>query len=54
VLIVSTMIYPDVAEHLSGKVLVLTAPPYQAGRDDLLLAFLRDQAVDWMEGEPET
>jgi len=55
VLIVSTMIYPEVAEHLdSDKVLVLTAPPDQLGEDDLLLAFPRAQAVDGMAGEPET
>jgi len=52
VLIVSTMIYPEVCEQLdSGKVLVLTAPPRRAGDDDLLLAFRRDDAVDPAEGE---
>jgi len=33
-------IFPDVAEHVdSEKMLVMTAPPAKAGKDDLLLAF---------------
>jgi uncharacterized cupin superfamily protein len=53
VLIVSTMIYPEVAEHLdSEKVLVLTSPPDQMGDEDVLLAFPRDGAVEWLAGEP--
>jgi uncharacterized cupin superfamily protein len=52
VLIVSTMIYPEVAEHLdSDKVLVLTSPPDQLGDEDVLLAFPRESAVEWMAGE---
>lgn len=55
VLIVSTMVYPDVVEHLdSEKVLVLTAPPDSAGAADLLLAFRRDDAVSPSSGETET
>jgi uncharacterized cupin superfamily protein len=54
VLIVSTMVFPDVAEHLdSGKVLVLTSPPDTAGSEDLLLAFRRDDAVPPRSGETE-
>jgi uncharacterized cupin superfamily protein len=54
VLIVSTMVYPEVAEHLdSNKVIVLTAPPDGAGEQGLMLAFPRDGAVDWHTGEVE-
>ena len=54
VLIVSTMVFPDVVEHLdSKKVLVLTAPPDQASTEDLLLAFRRDDAVPPSSGETE-
>jgi uncharacterized cupin superfamily protein len=55
VLIVSTMVFPDVVEHLdSEKVLVLTAPPDDAGTEDLLLAFRRDDAVPPATGEIAT
>jgi uncharacterized cupin superfamily protein len=49
-LVVSTMVYPEVAEQLdSGKVLALSADP---GADDrLALAFPRDASVDWWSGE---
>jgi uncharacterized cupin superfamily protein len=54
VLIVSTMVFPDIAEHLdSEKVLVLTSPPDRAGSEDLLLAFRRDDAVPPRSGETE-
>jgi uncharacterized cupin superfamily protein len=53
VLIVSTMVFPDVVEHLdSDTVLVLTAPPDHMGEDDIALAFSRDHAVDPTAGEP--
>jgi uncharacterized cupin superfamily protein len=53
VLIVSTMIYPDVVEHLdTGMIVVLTAPPDEMGADDIGLAFARDEAVDPAAGPP--
>jgi uncharacterized cupin superfamily protein len=52
VLIVSTMIYPEVAEQLdSGKVLVLTSSPDRIGDGDVMLAFRREDAVPVLEGE---
>jgi uncharacterized cupin superfamily protein len=54
VLIVSTMVFPDVVEHLdSEKVLALTAPPGRAGDDDVLVAFHRADAVPPTSGETE-
>src|SRR3954451_5079620 len=51
VLIVSTMTFPDVVEHLdSAKVLVLMGPP-AAGGD--MVAFRRDDAVHPSHGEEE-
>jgi uncharacterized cupin superfamily protein len=53
VLIVSTMTYPEVVEHLdSGMIVVLTAPPDQMGVDDIGLAFARDDAVNPAAGPP--
>lgn len=50
VLMVSTMVYPEVAEQLdSDKVLVHSAPPGTADR--LALAFPRDAEVDRLAGE---
>ncbi len=52
VLIVSTMIYPEVPTHLdSDKVVVLSGPPEQVGEDGVLAAFKRSDAVAPMEGE---
>jgi uncharacterized cupin superfamily protein len=50
VLVISTMIYPEIAEQLdSDKILVHTAPP---GTDDrLALAFPRKAQVDRLAGE---
>jgi uncharacterized cupin superfamily protein len=49
-LVVSTMVYPEVAELPdSGKVLAQTAPPGTANR--LALAFPRESEVDRLEGE---
>jgi uncharacterized cupin superfamily protein len=49
-LVVSTMVYPEVAEQLdSDKILVLTATPGTDGR--LAAAFPRDSAVDRLAGE---
>jgi len=52
-LVVSTMVYPEVAEQPdSDKVLVLTGPP---GADDrLFLAFPRGAEVDLLDGEVRT
>jgi uncharacterized cupin superfamily protein len=53
VLVVSTMVYPEVAEQLdSDKVLVHTAPP--GTPDRLALAFPREAQVDRLSGELET
>jgi uncharacterized cupin superfamily protein len=50
VLIVSTMIYPEVAEHPdSGKVLAVTGRPDETAA--MVLAFRRDDAVPVTEGE---
>jgi uncharacterized cupin superfamily protein len=50
VLVVSTMVFPEVAEQPdSDKVLVLTALPETPGR--LLMAFPRAAAVDTLDGE---
>jgi uncharacterized cupin superfamily protein len=50
VLVVSTMVFPEVAEHPdSDKVLVLTALPETDGR--LFMAFPRNAEVDRLEGE---
>jgi uncharacterized cupin superfamily protein len=50
VLVVSTMVFPEVAEHPdSDKVLVLSALPETEGR--LLMAFPRAAEVDRLEGE---
>ena len=55
VLIVSTMVFPDVAEHIdSDKVLVMTSPPDRSGDDDVLLAFRRNDAVAPSTSEKET
>jgi hypothetical protein len=55
VLIVSTMLYPDVVEHLeTGMIVVLTAPVDEMGADDIGLAFSRENAIDPAEGPPET
>jgi uncharacterized cupin superfamily protein len=55
VLILSTMLYPDVVEHLeTGVILVLTAPTDQMGVDDIGLAFSREHAIDPAAGLPET
>lgn len=49
-LIVSTMVYREVAEQLnSDKILVQSAPPGTAGR--LALAFPREAQVDRLAGE---
>ena len=49
-LVISTMVYPEVAEQLdSDKILVLSAPPGAADR--LVLAFPRDAQVDPLAGE---
>ncbi|HKD32445.1 MAG TPA: cupin domain-containing protein [Gaiellaceae bacterium] len=49
-LIISTMIYPEIAEQLdSEKILVHTAPPSTADR--LALAFPRKAQVDRLAGE---
>jgi uncharacterized cupin superfamily protein len=49
-LIISTMVYPEVAEQLdSDKVLVHSAPPGTADR--LALAFPREAQVDRLAGE---
>jgi uncharacterized cupin superfamily protein len=51
VLIVSTMQFPDVAEHPdSGKVLAITGPPPHSGE---FLAFRREDAVPLLEGETD-
>ena len=53
VLVVSTMVYPDVCEHLeSDTIVVLTAPPARLGADDIGLAFSRDRAIDPTVGDP--
>lgn len=50
VLVLSTMIYPDVAELLdSDKVMVMSAPPGAVGR--MAAAFQRTSAVDRLAGE---
>ena len=50
VLIVSTMIYPEVAEHPdSGKVLAVTGRPDETAA--MVLAFRKDDAVPVVEGE---
>jgi uncharacterized cupin superfamily protein len=50
VLVVSTMVYPEVAEQLdSDKILVQSAPPGTADR--LALAFPREAQVDRLAGE---
>jgi hypothetical protein len=55
VLIVSTMLYPDVVEHLdTGVIVVLTAPADQMGVDDIGLAFSRENAIDPSAGPPAT
>jgi hypothetical protein len=55
VLIISTMLYPDVVEHLeTGVILALTAPPGRMGVDDIGLAFSRENAIDPAAGPPET
>jgi hypothetical protein len=55
VLIVSTMLYPDVVEHLeTGVIVVLTAPVDQMGVDDIGLGFSRENAIDPAAGPPET
>jgi uncharacterized cupin superfamily protein len=52
VLVISTMVYPDIAEMPdSDKVLVLSAPPGVDGR--LFAAFPRQAAVDRLAGELE-
>ena len=54
VLIVSTMIFPEVVTHLdSDKVLVLTGAPEQVGEDGVVAAFPRSHAVEPMAGETE-
>ena len=51
VLVVSTMVYPEVVEMLdSDKILAQTAPPGVAER--LALAFPRSAQVDRLAGEP--
>jgi uncharacterized cupin superfamily protein len=53
VLVVSTMVYPEVAELPdSDKVLVHSAPP--GTPDRLALAFPREAQVDRLSGEPES
>lgn len=55
VLIVSTMLYPDVVEHVeTGVIVVLTAPVRQMGVDDIGLAFSRENAIDPAAGPPAT
>ena len=50
VLVISTMVYPEVAEQLdSDKILVHSAPPGTADR--LALAFPREAQVDRLAGE---
>ncbi len=50
VLVISTMVYPKVAEQLdSDKILVHSAPPGTADR--LALAFPREAQVDRLAGE---
>jgi uncharacterized cupin superfamily protein len=50
VLVVSTMVYPEIAEQLdSDKILVQSAPPGTADR--LALAFPREAQVDRLAGE---
>lgn len=50
VLVISTMVYPEVAEQLdSDKILVQSAPPGTADR--LALAFPRNAQVDRLAGE---
>jgi uncharacterized cupin superfamily protein len=50
VLLISTMVYPEIAEQLdSDKILVHTAPPGTADR--LALAFPREAQVDRLAGE---
>ena len=52
VLIVSTMVYPDVVEHLDGDtILVLTAPPPQLGMDDIGLVFSREHGMNPAAGD---
>jgi uncharacterized cupin superfamily protein len=52
VVIVSTMIYPEVAEHPdSGKVLAISGRPDETAA--MVLAFRRDDAVSVTEGESE-
>jgi uncharacterized cupin superfamily protein len=52
-LVISTMVYPEVAEQLdSEKILVLSAPPGTADR--LALAFPREAQVDQLAGELES
>jgi uncharacterized cupin superfamily protein len=49
-LVISTMVYPEIAEQLdSDKILVQTAPPGTADR--LALAFQRESQVDRLAGE---
>jgi hypothetical protein len=49
-LVISTMVYPEVAEQLdNNKILVHSAPPGTAGR--LALAFPREAQVDRLAGE---
>ena len=49
-LIVSTMIYPEVAEHPdSGKVVAISGRPDETAA--MFLAFRRDDAVPVTEGE---
>src|SRR5262249_31422464 len=49
-LVISTMVYPEIAEQLdSDKILVHTAPPGTADR--LALAFPREAQVDRLAGE---
>jgi uncharacterized cupin superfamily protein len=50
VLVISTMVYPEIAEQLdSDKILVHTAPP--GTPDRLALAFPREAQVDRLAGE---
>jgi uncharacterized cupin superfamily protein len=50
ILVISTMVYPEIAEQLdSDKVLVHSAPPGAPER--LALAFPRDAQVDRLAGE---
>jgi hypothetical protein len=45
----------QVVEQLeSDKVLVGTAPVGQVGEEDVLLAFPRDAATDWVAGEVDS